>query len=135
MLERTSVVINDKEIEVRIEVGMPAAGRKILGKAAAHTLINGLPKIVDQAIMYQNIDQQALQHQVTLKLDQTYIRNQLEQQHLVAFVANNAILPRKSGVSDEPMKGAIQFTSPQAFETTFNLPSGRQSQGCLFLKA
>ena len=46
MLERTSVVINDKEIEVRIEVGMPAAGRKILGKAAAHTLINGLPKIV-----------------------------------------------------------------------------------------
>ena len=44
MLERTSVVINDKEIEVRIEVGMPAAGRKILGKAA-HTLINGLPKI------------------------------------------------------------------------------------------
>lgn len=96
MLERTSVVINDKEIEVRIEVGMPAAGRKILGKAAAHTLINGLPKIVDQAIMYQNIDQQALQHQVTLKLDQTYIRNQLEQQHLVAFVANNAILPRKA---------------------------------------
>lgn len=129
MLERTSVVINDKEIEVRIEVGMPAAGRKILGKAAAHTLINGLPKIVDQAIMYQNIDQQALQHQVTLKLDQTYIRNQLEQQHLVAFVANNAILPRKSGVSDEPMKGAIQFTSPQAFETTFNLPSGRAVTG------
>ena len=95
MLERTSVVINDKEIEVRIEVGMPT-GRKILGKVAAHTLINGLPKIVDQAIMYQNIDQQALQHQVTLKLDQTYIRNQLEQQHLVAFVANNAILPRKA---------------------------------------
>ena len=30
MLERTSVVINDKEIEVRIEVGMPP-GRKILG--------------------------------------------------------------------------------------------------------
>ena len=33
MLERTSVVINDKEIEVRIEVGMRPAGRKILGKA------------------------------------------------------------------------------------------------------
>ena len=34
MLERTSVVFNDKEIEVRIEVGMPATGRKILGKVA-----------------------------------------------------------------------------------------------------
>lgn len=129
MLERTSVVISDKEIEVRIEVGMPAAGRKILGKVAAHTLINGLPKIVNQAIMYQNIDQQALQNQVTLKLDQTYIRQQLEQQHLIAFVANNAILPRKSGVSDEPMKDAIRFTSPQTFETTFNLPSGRAVTG------
>ena len=129
MLERTSVVINDKTIEVRFEVGMPAAGRKILGKAAAHTLINGLPKIVNQAIMYQNIDQQALQHQVTVKLDQTYIREQLEQQHLVAFVANNAILPRKSGVSDEPMKDAIRFTSPTPLETTFNLPSGRAVTG------
>ena len=129
MLERTSVVINDKTIEVRFEVGMPAAGRKILGKAAAHTLINGLPKIVNQAIMYQNIDQQALQHQVTVKLDQTYIREQLEQQHLVAFVANNAILPRKSGVSDEPMKDAIRFTSPTTLETTFNLLSGRAVTG------
>ena len=36
MLERTSVVINDKEIEVRIEVGMPA-GRKILGKVVPYT--------------------------------------------------------------------------------------------------
>src|SRR5699024_7552630 len=29
ILERTSVVIGEKEIEVRIEVGLPAAGRKI----------------------------------------------------------------------------------------------------------
>ena len=85
-----------KKLKCALKLVCQQRGRKILGKAAAHTLINGLPKIVDQAIMYQNIDQQALQHQVTLKLDQTYIRNQLEQQHLVAFVANNAILPRKA---------------------------------------
>ena len=39
MLERTSVVINDTDIEARIEVGLPAAGRKILGKAAAQLSI------------------------------------------------------------------------------------------------
>ncbi|WP_318530613.1 ABC-ATPase domain-containing protein, partial [Lentilactobacillus parakefiri] len=50
MLERTSVVINDKDIEARIEVGLPAAGRKILGKAAAHTLIDILPEIVNHAL-------------------------------------------------------------------------------------
>ena len=35
----------------------------------------------------------------------------------------------KSGVSDAPMKGAIQFTSPKKFEHTFNLPSGRSVTG------
>ena len=85
-----------KKLKCALKLVCQQRGRKILEKPRTHTLINGLPKIVDQAIMYQNIDQQALQHQVTLKLDQTYIRNQLEQQHLVAFVANNAILPRKA---------------------------------------
>ncbi|PNZ70636.1 ATPase [Staphylococcus croceilyticus] len=129
ILERTAVVINDKDIEVRIEVGMPAAGRKILGKAAVHTLIQGLPAIVDHSLIFKNINQQVLQNQVTLKLDQTYIREQLEQQNLVAFVANDSILPRKSGVSDAPMKDAIKFTSPESVETTFNLPSGRAVSG------
>lgn len=129
ILERTSVVINEKEIEIRIEVGLPAAGRKILGKAASHTIIHGIPQMVEKAIRYENLNQQALNEQVALKLDQTYIRQQLETEHLVAFVANGSILPRKSGVSDAPMKGAIQFTSPKKFEHTFNLPSGRAVTG------
>ena len=129
ILERTSVVINDKEIEIRIEVGLPAAGRKILGKAAAYTIIQGIPQMVEKAIQYENLNQQALNEQVALKLDQTYIRQQLETEHLVAFVANGSILPRKSDVSDAPMKGAIQFTSPKKFEHTFNLPSGRSVTG------
>lgn len=129
ILERTSVVINDKEIEIRIEVGLPAAGRKILGKAAAYTIIHGIPQMVEKAIRYENLNQQALKEQVALKLDQIYIRQQLETEYLVAFVANGSILPRKSGVSDAPMKGAIQFTSPKKFEHTFNLPSGRSVTG------
>ena len=129
ILERTSVVINDKEIEIRIEVGLPAAGRKILGKIASHTIMQGIPQIVEKAIRYDNLNQQALKEQVTLKLDQTYIRQQLETEHLVAFVANGSILPRKSGVSDAPMKGAIQFTSPKKFEHTIKLPSGRAVTG------
>ena len=40
-------MINDKEIEIRIEVGLPAAGRKILGKAASHTIIHGIPQMVE----------------------------------------------------------------------------------------
>ena len=115
MLERTSVVINDKDIEARIEVGLPAAGRKILGKAAAHTL-DILPEIVNQALRYEHLDQTKLHNQVKLMIDQMFIRNELFQRGLVSFVANDAILPRQSGVSDRPMTHAIKFQSPEKFE-------------------
>ncbi|MEJ7217757.1 P-loop domain-containing protein, partial [Staphylococcus caprae] len=90
-----------------LEVGLPAAGRKILGKAAASTITQVLPQLVNQALKYQHMDQQALKRQIELKLNQTYIREQLDQQNLIAFVANGSILPRKSGVSDWPMPQAI----------------------------
>ena len=129
MLERTSVVINDTDIEARIEVGLPAAGRKILGKAAAHTIIDTLPEIVDQALHYQHLDHSKLQDQVNLIKDQMYIREELDKRNLVSFVANGAILPRQSGVSDRPMHHAIQFQSPEKFEIQLDLPSGKSIKG------
>ena len=129
ILERTAVVIKNHQIEARIEVGLPARGRTILGRIARHTLINVLPQIVEHALCYRNINGSQLQQQVELMMDQEEIRQQLVKRDLVAFVANGAILPRKSGVSDAPMKGAIQFTSPKKFEHTFNLPSGRSVTG------
>lgn len=129
ILTRSAVVVNEQDIEVRLEVGLPAAGRKILGKAAAHILTDLLPNIVNQGLLYQNIDHQALNQQVTLMIDQQYIRQMLENQNLVAFVANNSVLPRKSGVSDKAMKGAVAFTSPQNMEITLHLPSGKSVTG------
>ena len=126
-------MINDKEIEIRIEVGLPAAGRKILGKTA-YTIIQGIPQMVEKAIRYENLNQQALKEQVALKLDQIYIRQQLETEHLVAFVANGSILPRKSGVSDAPMKSAIQFTSLRNLNIHSIFQVVGQSQGWLFHK-
>ena len=46
----------------------------------------------------------------------------LIQEGLVAFVANGSVLPRKSGVSDLPLKDSIPFTSPSSMERTFVLP-------------
>lgn len=129
ILTRSAVVINEQDIEVRLEVGLPAAGRKILGKAAAHVITNMLPKIVDNSLLYPNMDSQALKQQVRLMLDQAYIRQVLERQNLVAFVANNSILPRKSGVSDRAMSGAVAFKSPKNMEITLQLPSGKTVTG------
>ena len=40
----------------------------------------------------------------------------------MAFVANGAVLPRKSGVSMQPMKDAVSFVSPKSMEVTMELP-------------
>ncbi|WP_271401254.1 ABC-ATPase domain-containing protein [Salinicoccus roseus] len=129
ILERTSVMIGEKELEVRFEVGMPAAGRKVLGKAAAHIFMDILPKVVEKALLYRNLDQEALKEQTTLMVDQTYVQEELARRNLVAFVANDSILPRKSGVSDRPMDGAVPFASPEQFEIEIALPSGRKVTG------
>ena len=47
ILDRTSIVINEKEVEARFEVGFPARGRSVLAKELEKILYEFLPKIVE----------------------------------------------------------------------------------------
>ena len=129
ILERTSVLIKEDKIEVRFEMGMPARGRRIMGKAAQKIIFEQLPKIVEKSIIYDNLKKEALKEQIVLVLDQEYIRKILKEKGLVTFVANDSILPRENGISDKPMKNAVKFKSPEKFEITLNLPSGKKVSG------
>lgn len=129
ILERTSVLIKEDKIEVRFEMGMPARGRRIMGKAAQKIIFEQLPKIVEKSILYDNLNKESLKEQIVLVLDQEYIRKVLKEKELVAFVANDSILPRENGISDKPMKNAVKFKSPEKFEITLNLPSGKKVSG------
>ena len=129
ILERTSVLIKEEKIEVRFEMGMPARGRRIMGKAAQKIIFEQLPKIVEKSIIYDNLKKEALKEQIILVLDQEYIRKILKEKGLVTFVANDSILPRENGISDKPMKNAVKFKSPEKFEITLNLPSGKEVSG------
>lgn len=44
-------------------------------------------------------------------------------------MADGAILPRETGVSQKPMKNAIPFQSPESMRVTFELPNGEQLSG------
>ena len=134
ILERTSVLIKGDKVEVRFEMGMPARGRRIMGKAAQKIIFEQLPEIVEKSIIYDNLNKKALNEQVILVLDQEYARKILKEKGLVAFVANDSVLPRESGVSDKPMKNAVKFKSPEKFEITLKLPSGKEVSGMGILK-
>ena len=129
ILERTSVMIKGDKVEVRFEMGMPARGRRIMGKAAQKIIFEQLPEIVEKSIIYDNLNKKALNEQVILVMDQEYARKILKEKGLVAFVANGSVLPRESGVSDRPMKNAVKFKSPEKFEITLKLPSGKEVSG------
>ena len=123
ILDRTSVIVNEKEIEVRIEVGFPARGRSVLARELEKILYDFLPQIIDNSIIYKNIDSKKLINRVKLVEDQTYIRRQLKEKGLVAFVANESILPRESGVSSRPLREGKKFISPKELEVEFNTPN------------
>lgn len=124
ILERNYIVINKNMVEARLEIGLPAAGRTILGREAKYIFLEAIPQIVEDSLFFNAVSKENLYNQVKLAEDQHFLRQELEKRKLVAFIANGSILPRESGVSERPMtKGAVPFQSPIEYEVELNLPN------------
>lgn len=131
VLERTACEVNPKngDVKLRFEVGFPANGRTINARELEKIVFGFLPECVEQSLFYKNCDKKRVRSIIDLAEDQQYIRDELEKNDLIAFVANGAILPRESGVSDKPMKGAVRFQSPKEMEVTMKLPHKGEISG------
>ena len=124
ILERTSAFVSDEIVEVRFVVGLPARGRNILGRQAVEMLCEDIPEIVDKALKYSCLDKKKIQQQVETLEDADWLRQQLPQQGLVAFIPDGAILPRRSGVDERPMlTDAVPFKSPATLQVEFTCPN------------
>lgn len=129
IVERTAIIMDNEKIEARFYVGFPARGRSVLAKELEKILFNIIPNLVDNTLFYKNLNQKLLIERVELVEDQEFIRSKLNDMRLVAFVANNSILPRESGVSQKPLKNGIKFISPKELEVEFELPNGGKIKG------
>jgi Predicted ATPase of the ABC class len=124
VLERTACEIDAAagDLTVRLEIGFPANGRTICSSELIKILFDFLPKCVQDVLFYKRLDSKDVERTIFLADDRTYIREKLEELGLVAFVANGAVLPRESGVSDKPMKESVPFASPESMEVELQLP-------------
>ena len=131
VLERSALTISpaDGSLILRFSAGFPAAGRTTLAQELKKMLFEYVPACAAKTLRFAAIDKATLQKWISLSDDQKAIREQLSDRGLVAFVANGAILPRKSGVDDRPMQGAVAFQSPAEDAVTLNLPGGRTLTG------
>ncbi len=124
VLERTSAFVTDELVEVRFVVGLPARGRSIAGRQAAQMLCDDIPDIVDQALKYRQLDATAIEHHVETVEDADCLRQNLVGRGLVAFIPDGAILPRRTGVDDQPLSvDAVAFQSPESLRVEFTCPN------------
>ena len=130
--ERIAVLFQKDRLEIRFEMGLPARGRTILGREMTDLVFHLLPKLVTGTFVYGRWSEEAkkrLSDAIKLSDNQAFIREELERRGLTAFVADGAILPRESGISDRPMKEAIPFSSPEDLRVEIFLPHGQPITG------
>jgi len=130
ILERSSIVLGEGYVEARFAAGLPASGRRILGREAARLLLDSLPQVVAASLRLAALEEAALWRHVAANEDADALRATLRDRGWVAFVADGAVLPRRSGVDPRPLDAAeaVPFASPDDLRAEVDLPhAGRVS--------
>ncbi len=115
-------------VEVILSVELPGEKRRIDVEAASELLTATIPDLL--MALYLNRDEErfeAKRHIESLEVREELLKI-LKEKGWVAFVPNGAILPRESGASDLPKKGAVPFESPAELLETVEV-FGRKISG------
>ncbi len=112
ILERTASRVTGDWVEIRAEVGLPASGRRILGREAHTLLLSVLPALAHKALSPTPERVARAVAFIECAENQEFIRGQLEELDLVAFVADGSNLPRITGASDRPLPNGVPFIAP-----------------------
>jgi predicted ABC-class ATPase/rhodanese-related sulfurtransferase len=136
VLERTAVLITDDWVELRLQVGLPAAGRRVLGRHAEALLCRDVPHVAERGLCAAKLPIEDATRSVDCIENQEHVRAQLDALGLVAFVGDGAVLPRESGASDRPLSGdgAVPFEAPRTLRVEIPLahpvpgPGGSRSR-------
>lgn len=128
ILARNSVLVDADVVEARFTVGLPAAGRTILGGVAEDLICGAVPKLVREALVFASLsatEAASLERHIKTAEDADALRAALPGLGIVAFVANGAILPRRSGVDERPLDhgNVVPFASPPSLEVEVTLPN------------
>lgn len=124
VLERTACRVTGSGIELRFAVGLPAAGRRVLAREAEALLLEDVPAIIEEAAFVEAYEPATVDRHLESVEDQRALRGQLDENDLVAFIADGSILPRRSGVDPRAMPAdeAVAFEAPEALAVTLRAP-------------
>lgn len=122
VLERTAVTVTEKDITVCLAIGLPARGRKVMGHQAEKLFFDYLPRIIEDSVL--SLKEKKIISVIERCDQQQAIRTFMKEQDLVAFVADDSVLPRASGISDKPLTGSgvVPFAAPEEMAVEIPVP-------------
>lgn len=128
LLARSGCDVVGDAIELRFRVGLPANGRRVLGRVAAELLTETLPQMAD-AIRAKSVRSEDVDRWQRSAHEHAALTQQLDEAGLVGFVADGSILPRASGVNAKPLPNAIPMKAPAALRVELRDLQGRALPG------
>ncbi|MFC0523307.1 ABC-ATPase domain-containing protein [Pontibacillus salicampi] len=120
IVDRTAVRMEENQTVICLSIGLPANGRRINGKEAEKLLFQAIPSIMNTSIFA--VQDQELDASSELADQHDAVRAKMKEENWISFVADGAILPRESGISNRPMKQAVPFESPEANRVSIDIP-------------
>ena len=137
ILERSSVILRPDEqkegagwvLEIRARLALPAQGRSIQGREASRIVGRDLVRELEEATdLTGERGDRLVRHVATLE-DHRALRAVVARNGWVSFLADGAMLPRRSGVSDEPLDGGVPLQAPDSMAATVELPHAGSVRG------
>jgi predicted ABC-class ATPase len=132
VLEQTAVFVeSDGSVEARFTVGLPARGRRIAGREAVELLLDSVPAVVRASVLASAHDPAEIERSAATNEDAMALRDLLSEHGLIAFVADGARLPRRSGIDDRPLEDdpVVPFRSPESMRVAVDLPNAGRVTG------
>lgn len=121
---------SDWTIEIRARMALPARGRSIQGHEASRIISRDLTRALAAALDLTGERAERLVAHVAALEDHRALSEIVRERGWVSFLADGALLPRRSGVSDEPMRaGAVALRAPDSLAAVVELPHAGRVRG------
>jgi predicted ABC-class ATPase len=120
---RSGIKIINDSITVILFVGLPGNGRSVLAQECVRLFSELLPSMWEQSLLANSLELNEIHNSIKSLEDYFALRNVLDKNDWVSFVADGSHLPRASGISDLPLKKkCIAFLSPDELRAEVDLP-------------
>ncbi len=132
VIPQTAVRVGPEgSVEARFTLGLPARGRRVLGREATRLLLEAVPAVIAASLRASAHSGTDILVHARANEDAEALRRFLAERELVAFVADGALLPRRTGVSQEPLEKekTVAFESPGSLRVEAHLPNAGRVTG------